>query len=117
MVRGRRKTRVGRVISGKMDKTVVVAVEWSQTHPIYNKAVKQVTKFYAHDEGNECKVGDVVNIVETRPLSKTKRWRVTQVLSTGDIPTGDAALGLAPVEMGNLEVTESKDQGGQEKEA
>jgi small subunit ribosomal protein S17 len=90
MVRGRRKTRVGRVISDKMDKTVVVAVEWRQTHPLYNKAVKRITKFYAHDEDNGCKVGDTVNITETRPLSKTKRWRVTQVLATGDIlPSGE----------------------------
>ena len=88
MVRGRRKTRTGRVVSDKMDKTVVVAVEWRQTHPLYSKSVKRITKFHAHDEDNQSKVGDVVNIMETRPLSKTKRWRVTQVLSTGDIPIG-----------------------------
>jgi small subunit ribosomal protein S17 len=88
MIRGRRKTRTGRVVSDKMDKTVVVAVEWRQTHPIYSKSVKRITKFHAHDEDNQSKVGDVVNIMETRPLSKTKRWRVTQVLSTGDIPIG-----------------------------
>lgn len=111
MVRGRRKTRIGRVVSDKMDKTVVVAVEWSQTHPLYNKSVKRVTKFYAHDEDGECKVGDVVNITETRPLSKTKHWRVTQVLATGDIPMGDEILELAPVE------TESEAQGAREKKA
>lgn len=88
MVRGRRKTRTGRVVSDKMDKTVVVAVEWRQTHPLYSKSVKRITKFHAHDEDNQSKVGDVVNIMETRPLSKTKRWRVTRVLSTEDIPIG-----------------------------
>jgi len=71
-----------------MDKTVVVAVEWRQTHPLYRKSVKRITKFHAHDEDNQSKVGDVVNIMETRPLSKTKRWRVTRVLSTEDIPIG-----------------------------
>lgn len=100
MDRGRRKTRVGRVISDKMDKTVVVAVEWRQAHPLYRKQVKRVTKFHAHDEDNRCKVGDMVNIMETRPLSKTKRWRVTQVLSTTEVPTTTEALSLAPEELG-----------------
>ena len=85
-VRGRRKTRIGRVVSNKMDKTVVVAVEWRQTHPLYRKQVKQFTRFHAHDEDNRCKVGDWVNIMESRPLSKTKRWRVTEVISTGEVP-------------------------------
>ncbi|MBF8267603.1 MAG: rpsQ [Dehalococcoidia bacterium] len=85
MIRGRRKTRVGRVLSNRMDKTVVVAVEWRQAHPLYHKLVKRVTKLHAHDEDNVCKVGDRVSIMETRPLSKTKRWRVTEVLSTGEV--------------------------------
>ncbi len=102
MDRGRRKTRVGRVVSDKMDKTVVVAVEWRQAHPLYRKQVKRVTKFHVHDEENRCKVGDVVNIMETRPLSKTKRWRVTQVLSTTELAPTEIreALTLAPEELG-----------------
>ena len=110
MDRGRRKIRVGRVISDKMDKTVVVAVEWRQAHPLYRKQVKRVTKFHAHDEDNRCKVGDMVNIMETRPLSKTKRWRVTQVLSTTEVPTTTEALALAPEELGQ------SDKEGEEEE-
>lgn len=86
MIRGRRKTRVGRVVSDRMDKTVVVAVEWRQPHPLYHKLVKRITKLHAHDEDQRCKVGDWVSLMETRPLSKTKRWRVTGVLSTGEVP-------------------------------
>ena len=102
MERGRRKTRVGRVISDKMDKTVVVAVEWRQAHPLYRKQVKRVTKFHVHDEENQCKIGDWVNIMETRPLSKTKRWRVTQVLSTTELAPTETreALALSPEELG-----------------
>ena len=79
---------MGRVVSDRMDKTVVVAVEWRQRHPLYGKSVKRVTKFHAHDEENRCKMGDVVNIMETRPLSRTKRWRVTSVLTAGDAAAG-----------------------------
>lgn len=78
--RGRRKTRVGRVVSDKMDKTVVVAVESTRRHPLYKKTIKRTTKFHAHDEAGEAKEGDVVRIMETRPLSKTKRWRVVSVV-------------------------------------
>lgn len=78
--RGRRKTEVGTVISDKMDKTVVVRVERLVQHPKYKKVVKRFSKYKAHDEQNECKVGDKVLIVETRPLSKTKRWRVMRIL-------------------------------------
>ena len=81
----RRKTRVGTVVSDKMDKTVVVVYEWSQPHPIYRKAVRRRTKFYAHDERNDCKLGDTVRIVESRPRSKTKRWRVAEILSSVEI--------------------------------
>ncbi len=89
---GNRKTRVGRVIRNRMDKTVVVAVERRQPHPIYRKNVKRVTNFHAHDEENRCSVGDWVAIAETRPLSKTKRWRVAEILSSGDLPlTGEVA--------------------------
>lgn len=98
MVRGRRKVRVGRVVSDKMDKTVVVAVEWRQRHPLYGKSVKRVTKFHAHDEENRCKIGDVVNIMETRPLSRTKRWRVTSLLTAGDAAAGVKIQDMPEVE-------------------
>lgn len=80
VTRGRRKVRVGVVVSDRMDKTVVVAVERIMRHPLYGKTVKRTKKFHAHDENNECRVGDVVEIMETRPLSKTKRWRVSRVI-------------------------------------
>lgn len=78
--RNLRKTRVGRVVSDKMDKTIVVAVEDNVRHPLYKKTVKRTTKFKAHDENNECKVGDRVLIMETRPLSKEKRWRLVEII-------------------------------------
>ncbi|NLW22801.1 MAG: 30S ribosomal protein S17 [Tissierellia bacterium] len=80
MERGNRKVRIGHVVSDKMDKTVVVAVETFVTHPIYKKQIKRTTKFKAHDENNECRVGDLVRIMETRPLSKEKRWRVVNII-------------------------------------
>jgi len=80
VTRGRRKVRVGVVVSDRMDKTVVVAVERIMRHPFYGKTVKRTKKFHAHDESNACKVGDVVEIMETRPLSKMKRWRVSRVI-------------------------------------
>jgi small subunit ribosomal protein S17 len=76
----RRQMKVGRVVSDKMDKTVIVAVEYTRPHPLYKKAMKRTSKFAAHDERNECKTGDIVRIEETRPLSKTKRWIVREVL-------------------------------------
>ena len=75
-----RKTRTGIVTSDKMDKTITVAVERKVKHPIYGKFVKKTTKFHAHDEKGECTIGDVVKIMETRPLSKTKRWRLVEVV-------------------------------------
>jgi small subunit ribosomal protein S17 len=78
--RNERKTRIGKVVSDKMDKTVVVAVERLVQHPLYKKAVKQTVKFKAHDENNESHIGDTVEIMETRPLSKEKRWRVVEIL-------------------------------------
>jgi len=78
--RGKRKTRIGRVVSDKMDKTVVVAIETLVRHPLYKKSIKRTTKFKAHDENNECRVGDRVLIMETRPLSREKRWRVVEIL-------------------------------------
>ena len=80
MERNLRKTRVGRVISDKMDKTVVVAVYENVKHPLYNKIVKRTYKLKAHDENNECQVGDRVKVMETRPLSKDKRWRLVEVM-------------------------------------
>lgn len=78
--RNLRKTRTGIVTSNKMDKTVTVAVERKVKHPMYGKFVKKTTKFHAHDEKNECTLGDIVKIMETRPLSKTKRWRLVEVV-------------------------------------
>ena len=78
--RGRRKTRVGVVVSDKMDKTVVVVVERRYAHPLYGKQVTRSKKYHAHDENNEFNVGDTVRIVETRPLSKLKRWRVVEAV-------------------------------------
>lgn len=80
MERNNRKVRVGNVVSDKMDKTVVVAVETVVTHPLYKKQMKKTTKFKAHDENNECGIGDVVRIMETRPLSKDKNWRVLNIV-------------------------------------
>lgn len=80
MERNDRKTRVGHVVSDKMDKTVVVAVETFVKHPLYKKRVKNTVKFKAHDENNDSHIGDTVEIMETRPLSKDKRWRVIEVL-------------------------------------
>ena len=78
--RNLRKTRTGVVSSNKMTKTITVAVERKVKHPIYGKFVKKTTKFHAHDEKNECAIGDVVKIMESRPLSKTKRWRLVEVV-------------------------------------
>ncbi len=80
MERNLRKARVGRVISDKMDKTITVLVEDFVRHPLYGKAVKRTEKFKAHDENNECGIGDRVRIMETRPLSKDKRWRLVEIL-------------------------------------
>ena len=80
MERNLRKERQGVVVSNKMDKTVVVAVERKEKHPLYGKFVKKTTKFVAHDEKNECGEGDTVRIMETRPLSKTKNWRLVEIV-------------------------------------
>jgi small subunit ribosomal protein S17 len=78
--RNLRKTRIGVVTSNRMEKTITVAVERKVKHPIYGKFVKKTTKFHAHDEKNECTIGDTVRIMETRPMSKTKRWRLVEVV-------------------------------------
>ena len=80
MERGTRKTRMGIVVSNKMEKTAVVAIERLVRHPVYKKFIKRTTKFKAHDSNNECQVGDKVKIMETRPLSKTKRWRIVDIV-------------------------------------
>ena len=78
--RNLRKTRTGKVVSDKMDKTIVVAVEAHVKHPLYKKIVKRTYKLKAHDENNECKIGDTVKVMETRPLSKDKRWRLVEIM-------------------------------------
>ena len=79
-IRGRRKTRIGLVTSNKMDKTITISVERKVKHPIYGKFLKKTTKFMAHDEKNECSIGDIVKIMETRPLSKNKCWRLVELV-------------------------------------
>jgi small subunit ribosomal protein S17 len=78
--RALRKTRVGMVVSNKMDKTIVVAIEDNVKHPVYGKIIKRTLKVHAHDANNECTIGDRVEIMETRPLSKTKRWRLVEII-------------------------------------
>ena len=79
------KIRIGRVVSDKMDKTVVVVVETPKRHPLYKKTIKRAVRYKAHDKNNECGVGDVVRIIETRPLSKDKRWRVAEIMTKGEV--------------------------------
>ena len=81
----KRKSRVGRVVGNSMDKTVVVAVATPKHHPLYKKTIRRIVKYKAHDEKNECGIGDKVMIVETRPLSKQKRWRVAEIITKGAV--------------------------------
>ncbi|GIW12456.1 MAG: 30S ribosomal protein S17 [Dehalococcoidia bacterium] len=81
-----RRVLQGTVVSDKMDKTVVVAVERLKRHPLYRRTIRRTTKYKAHDERNECRVGDIVRIVESRPLSREKRWRVIQIVRRVDLP-------------------------------
>ncbi len=85
MMEKKRKTRVGRVVSDKMDKTVVIAVETPKRHPLYKKTIQRAVKYKAHDEKNQCRPGDTVRIVESRALSKEKRWRVVEIISKGEV--------------------------------
>ena len=80
MERNRRKVKVGKVVSNKMDKTIVVAIEYNVKHPLYSKIVKKTYKLKAHDEENICSIGDTVRVMETRPLSKDKRWRLVEIV-------------------------------------
>jgi small subunit ribosomal protein S17 len=84
MSEGRRIYKVGRVVSDKMDKTVVVAVDYLKPHPIYRKTIRKTNKFHAHDETNQCRTGDLVRIGETRPLSRTKHWEVIEIVKRGE---------------------------------
>ena len=81
----KRKTRVGRVVSNKMDKTVLVAIETIKRHPLYKKSIKKTVKYKAHDEKKQCGEGDIVRIVEIRPLSREKHWRVVEIITKGEV--------------------------------
>src|SRR3954447_14672409 len=87
-----RKEKVGRVVSDKMDKTIVVSVERLSRHPLYKRVIRLTTKFKAHDERNEARIGDTVRIVESRPLSATKRWRMVEIIARGDEGAGEAVV-------------------------
>ena len=91
-VRSMRKEKVGRVVSDKMDKTIVVSVERLSRHPLYKRVIRLTTKFKAHDENNEARIGDTVRIVESRPLSATKRWRMVEIMSRGGEGAGEAVV-------------------------
>jgi len=82
---GKRKARIGHIVSTQMDKTAVVAVETLRRHPLYKKIIKRAVKYKAHDENNECRLGDKVKIEETRPLSRHKRWRVSEIITRKEI--------------------------------
>lgn len=84
MAEGQRQYKVGRVVSDKMEKTVVVAVDYLKPHPLYRKIIRRTSKFHAHDEQNSCQIGDTVRIGETRPLSRTKRWEVVEVIERSE---------------------------------
>ena len=96
----KRKIRLGWVVSDKMDKTVVVAVETPKRHPLYKKTIRRLVKYKAHDEKNECQVGDKVRIVETRPLSRDKRWRVAEIVTRAEV------VEISPEEITQGEVAE-----------
>ena len=87
-VRGMRKTRVGVVVSDKMDKTITIAVKYRVRHPLYGKIMNRTTKIKAHDENNECGIGDTVRVMETRPLSHDKRWRLVEIIEGEVSPVG-----------------------------
>ncbi|MFH1189390.1 MAG: 30S ribosomal protein S17 [Candidatus Omnitrophota bacterium] len=91
--RNKRKERVGVVVSDKMDKTISVRVDWVTHHPVYRKIMRRATKFKAHDEKNSAKTGDTVRIQETRPMSRTKRWRLVEIIKKADVQTPHAPAG------------------------
>ena len=96
----KRKVRLGQVVSDSMDKTVVVAVETPRIHPLYKKTIRRMVKYKAHDDKNECQVGDKVKIVETRPLSRDKRWRVAEIITKGEV------VEISPQEITEAEIAE-----------
>ena len=104
MAKERRKVRTGRVIGDKMDKTVVVAVSWSKRHRIYGKSLRRITKFYAHDGENQYRLGDLVRIEETRPLSRMKRWRVIDLLDRREVAD------VKPIDLDEGILTQEADQ-------
>ena len=92
-IRHKRKERIGVVVSDKMDKTISVRVDWVTHHPVYRKIVRKATKFKAHDETNSAKMGDTVKIQETRPMSKTKRWRLVEIVKKAHLQAGHELTG------------------------
>lgn len=86
MAKAMRKVRTGSVVSTKMDQTAVVHVPWKQRHPLYGKQVGRISRFYVHDRGNQCQAGDLVRIEETRPISRTKRWRLLEIVQRHQLP-------------------------------
>ena len=104
---GRRKVRLGEVVSNKMDKTVLVAVRWQQRHRLYKKSIRRITRFFAHDRDNECRIGDVVRIEETRPLSRMKKWRVVEIVQRREVAE------VKPAELDEGLLTEEREQAAQ----
>jgi small subunit ribosomal protein S17 len=102
-----RKTLIGQVVSNKMDKTVVVAVERTSRHPLYRRIIRSTNKYKAHDERNECRLGDTVKMVESRPLSREKRWRVIEIIKKGDVPD------VRPQQIGVPEAPEAEAEASQ----
>ena len=103
MARVGRKVRIGRVIGDKMDKTVKVAVRWQTRHPLYKKSLRRISRFYAHDKDNECKLGDLVRIQETRPLSRLKHWRVLEILERREVAE------VKPIDLEEVPLSEEED--------
>jgi small subunit ribosomal protein S17 len=114
--KSRRQQKVGRVVSNKMDKTIVVAVESLKKHRIYKRTYRQTKRFHAHDEQNTCQIGDVVRIEESRPLSKTKHWRLVEIIKRGSgiVPVAEvlaeADPDLTSAEEGNPDLTSAEDE-------
>ena len=104
MASGDRKVRIGRVIGDQMDKTVKVAVRWEKRHPLYKKSLRRIAKFYAHDKDNECKLGDLVRIQETRPLSHLKHWRVLEILERREVAE------VRPIDLDEGQLSEEEEE-------
>lgn len=119
-VKPRRQQKVGVVVSNKMQKTIVVAVESLKKHPIYKRTYKQTKRFHAHDEENTCQIGDLVRIEETRPLSKTKRWRLVEIIKRGSgvVPVNELLAGVDPdLTSGEGEEAEENEENEENEEA